>query len=168
MASDQQLRHSRLELASRPTAARWARLHAKELLKGWQVPEAVAGDALLIVSELVTNAYRHAGDASGEAVETCNLLMWLTTGWLTVAVQDWNAKLPVPRSAHSDAEQGRGLLLVEQLSVKWGYSIPSPHPGKIVWARLAIPVPQGAPGQQRSLEVNAHPTGADVGVAMTA
>lgn len=48
--------HSRLELSCEPSAARWARVHAEDVFRQWSIPDAPAGDALLIVSELVTNA----------------------------------------------------------------------------------------------------------------
>lgn len=66
MASDGVLQLSRLDLASSPSAVRWGRRHASDVLDKWGAPDDVAQVALLIVSELLTNVIRHARRPLGE------------------------------------------------------------------------------------------------------
>lgn len=158
MASARHPLRSRLDLASSASAVRWGRRHTTEILSGWGLVDAVAEDARLIVSELLSNAVQHAGknpSAPAEGVR-CGLLLWLTDRGLTVSVYDDDTRPPVRRSTSTDAERGRGLLLVESLSEAWGYTRSWPTPGKLVWARL--PVPEGsADGGGRRLDGTAPP-----------
>ena len=57
-------RSARLELAAVPMASSEARRATRTHLQEWDVPTSVVDDALLVVSELVTNAVRHAADES--------------------------------------------------------------------------------------------------------
>lgn len=103
-------------------------------------PEHAAGlldDALLLISELVTNSVLHGGppivlaiDCDGEG--------------LRVRVRDGSADLPVPRAARQVDENGRGLSLVELLTDTWGVEpVSDEHgPGKEVWFELRR-APQG-------------------------
>lgn len=145
--------HSRLDLASLPSAVGRGRTHLRRSLAGWGVPRGVTEDAELIASELLANAVQHAAtllDGSPRA-SRCTLLLWLTGMGLTVAVYDEDRRPPVPRVASSSSERGRGLLLVESLSEIWGHNYPSADSGKIVWARLFLPLPESCPGGQRVL-----------------
>jgi anti-sigma regulatory factor (Ser/Thr protein kinase) len=167
VASNRQPLHSRCDLASSPSAVRWGRKHAAEILARWDVAEAVAEDALLIVSELLTNAVQHAvkplEPAGGrpDAV-VCSLLLWLTEKGLTVSVYDADRRPPVVRNASADAECGRGLRLVDALSEAWGYTHPSPASGKLIWARL--PLPEHSTGdRQRGLQTTAASTASGAG-----
>lgn len=174
MASDGQPIHSRFDLASSPSAVRWSRKHASDVLAAWAVQESVANDALLIVSELVSNAVQHAGkpsddDADGRLnVAVCSLFLWLTGRGLTIAVHDLEMRPPVRRSASLNAEGGRGLALVEALSDRWGYSYPAPSPGKLVWARLTLATSQEVPDGQSRLGHFTEPLANDVAAVMGA
>jgi anti-sigma regulatory factor (Ser/Thr protein kinase) len=128
--------HSRLDLASERSAVRWGRAHAAEVLTKWGQPESVTDSALLVVSELLTNAVKHARPTSSVPVR-CSLLLWLTSRGLTVAVHDVDRRPPALRRPSPEAEGGRGLTLVESSSEEWGYTYPSVGSGKLVWARLA-------------------------------
>lgn len=139
---------SRLNLACEPSATRYARQHAKDILLRWGVPRAVTDDALLIVDELVTNAVRHAGSAAepfdprrGQPkVRGCALSLWIVNGELLISVYDQNNQRPVLREFSLDAENGRGLQLVAGLSGgAWGYTFLPAEPGKLIWAKLTIP-----------------------------
>ncbi|MCZ4636982.1 ATP-binding protein, partial [Streptomyces rubrogriseus] len=100
-----------------------------------QLTEHLAADALVVVSELVTNAVVHAGTdvEVGFQVEG--------TGALVVEATDQHPSR-APRSAdpetpHDSAEYGRGLRLVAALAEAWGITY---RPGtKTVWARLSAP-----------------------------
>ena len=83
-------------------------------------------DAALVLSELVGNAVRHA---SGD---TLKLRLRRTGGVLRISVRDGSPAVPVPRVAPDDAESGRGMLIIEALSLRWGTElVPG---GKVVWA----------------------------------
>jgi signal transduction histidine kinase len=89
------------------------------------------GDELaLIVSELVTNAVRHAEPP------VC-LELQADDERVTVAVADGSPGRPVPRPAAADAEGGRGLPMINLLAAETGVR-PNP-PGKTVWAALSRP-----------------------------
>lgn len=109
-----------------------ARRHAREFVEFHvpDMPAALLGDLLLIVSELVTNALRYGVARGGFA------LMVLSAGPCRVHVQvyDDEREPPRPRLASVECEAGRGLFLVGSLSSSWGVSeLPE---GKIVWAAV--------------------------------
>lgn len=85
-------------------------------------------DLLLIVSELVTNAVRYGRPP-------VRVEVWADERSVTVAVIDGSSSRPQRRPASTDAESGRGLLLIDVLSVEHG--VRPQDPGKAVWARLA-------------------------------
>jgi two-component sensor histidine kinase len=92
-------------------------------------------DAALVITELLTNAIRHASPLSGR---------WLQVTWallnesVEIAVSDGGSTtLPrVSRPALS-ALGGRGLEIVQKLSMQWG--VRSSGPGTTVWAVLDAP-----------------------------
>lgn len=86
--------------------------------------DAMVDDALLVLSEVVTNAFVHAG---GDV----RLRAWTSAGGLRVEVDDGAAHLPARRDYAAMAGTGRGLQLVEELSDRWGVA-PRPD-GKSVW-----------------------------------
>jgi hypothetical protein len=57
---------------------------------------------------------------------------------VVIAVWDGIPQPPVHRDATEDAETGRGLLLVEALSTRWGWHFPPGLGGKVVWAQAAL------------------------------
>jgi anti-sigma regulatory factor (Ser/Thr protein kinase) len=139
---------NRFELACEPAAVRWARMHARSILKQWDVPESVIDDAELVVSELTTNAVRHSGSADmpppwvvDGRVRRFVLTLWRYPDHMHIYVYDQDRTPPVLRPSSLDDNGGRGLHLVEQLASKWGYTYPTPHPdsGKAVWAQLDFP-----------------------------
>jgi anti-sigma regulatory factor (Ser/Thr protein kinase) len=87
--------------------------------------------AELLVSELVTNALRHAG---GKPV----LTLWFREGMLHCAVEDGNADLPPLHVPDVYDENGRGLQMVDLLSQFWG--VEHTGTGKAVW--FEVPVDQ--------------------------
>ena len=90
--------------------------------------------AVLIVSELVTNAIRHAGtDVEVDAA--------LRGPYLHLRVMDSDPAPPVLLAASDGAalaEHGRGLPVVQHYSTAWGYAVNSLGTGKVVWATLRI------------------------------
>jgi serine/threonine-protein kinase RsbW len=99
-----------------PEAASAAR-HALDDL-GDAVPDARLRDVRLLVSEVVTNAVRHANLAAGDAIE---LIVELDRGTLRVEVHDPGGGF-VPRAPAPDPTRpsGWGLYLVAELADRWG------------------------------------------------
>ena len=123
-----------------------ARRHLVSELAGAGVPGPVASDAVLVVSELLSNALRHA-----EPLPGCNLrVAWhLDAGSVCVSVSDGGAQTRPELGRPSRSRTGgRGLRIVERLSRRWGTR--SDAAGTTVWAEVpmpqtpAVPVPAAA------------------------
>jgi anti-sigma regulatory factor (Ser/Thr protein kinase) len=130
MADEWPLR-SYLELGALPGAAPCARLHARQVLWEWGL-SAFSENAELLVSELVTNAIQ----ASLAAERILPVRLWLSSdrSRLLIQVQDSNRCPPARTDADDGGESGRGLLIVEAISTKWGWHPKEGHGGKMVWA----------------------------------
>ena len=91
----------------------------------------VLDEALLLITELVTNSIRYGAAPLLVAIE-CD-----GTG-LLVRVRDGDTSLPRQRQAHDDDEAGRGLALLDALSHTWGVEpVADEHGvGKAVWFEL--------------------------------
>ncbi|NJP47724.1 ATP-binding protein [Actinacidiphila epipremni] len=126
-----------MELPCEPSAVQWARVQAQDVLKGWEVPAETTEDALLVISELVTNCLRHA--ATSPMSPGCLLSLRRLPDHVLVCVYDDDRRPPVLRHPAEDEPGGRGLQLVAGLSRRWGYSYPAPTSGKAVWAQLPLP-----------------------------
>jgi anti-sigma regulatory factor (Ser/Thr protein kinase) len=123
------LHRHRVSLTAGPAAAAEARGQVRAAICTWDVP-VDPSVAVLLTSELVTNAVRH------EAGETVMLAITCSGDQLRVDVHDTSCSLPVPVDAPADAETGRGLMLVASLSAEWGYyRTPA---GKAVYFTLAL------------------------------
>jgi anti-sigma regulatory factor (Ser/Thr protein kinase) len=119
----------RVRLTTGPAAAGEARSQVRATVCAWNVP--VDTDvAVLLTSELVTNAIKHG---TGGPVR---LGIQCTRNQLRVEVHDTSPALPVLMNTAADATDGRGLVLVAALSAKWGsYRTPA---GKVVYFTLAF------------------------------
>ncbi|SEK45755.1 ATP-binding protein [Streptacidiphilus jiangxiensis] len=94
-------------------------------------PEAT-DDVLLVVSELLSNASRHAG---GTLVLEARRL---TARSVRVEVFDRSSTLPTPSSPdYAGQTGGYGLRIVHRLSTRWGVTLRRASPGKSVWAELS-------------------------------
>ncbi|MFA3872423.1 ATP-binding protein [Streptomyces sp. MMCC 100] len=111
-----------------------ARRRAARLVAEWGQP-GLAGDAALVVSELVTNALLH-GSLRGRLIR-----VHVTLGHRTLRVEVCDPRgerLPRPRPvADADEQFGRGLLLVGALATRWGWEPRSV--GKTVFAEWDLP-----------------------------
>lgn len=87
----------------------------------------VSDDVVLLVSEMVTNAIRHAAPPVRLEIQAGD-------DDVVVAVRDGSPHPPAPRRPGQDAEGGRGMLLVDLLSDDHG--VRGDPPGKAVWARV--------------------------------
>jgi signal transduction histidine kinase len=114
------------ELAGGPYAVTAARLALSDLDS--HLDASIAFDVRLLVSELVTNAVRHAG---GEAVR---LVVGLTGTLLRIEVHDpgHGFELKPPPNDPLRAS-GWGLVLVEELADRWGIDH---HPRTRVWFEM--------------------------------
>ncbi|MEV6739383.1 ATP-binding protein [Streptomyces sp. NPDC051104] len=116
-------------LSSTSRGARLARLLATGQLRAWGLPLDAAAH---VVAELAANAVTH-GRVLGRDFR---LTMYVVGDTLRIEVTDArDDRLPRLDRAAADAESGRGLLLVEALSDRWGVA-PGPPPLKTVWAEL--------------------------------
>jgi anti-sigma regulatory factor (Ser/Thr protein kinase) len=131
----------RVRLTTGPGAAAQARREVRAAICAWDIT--VDPDvAVLLTSELVTNAIRH--EVTGIVV----LAITCSCGQLRVDVHDTSRSWPMLVDAPTDAEVGRGLMLVNTLSTEWGfYRTPA---GKAVYFTLASE-PYVAEGPGRDL-----------------
>ncbi|MFD3488796.1 ATP-binding protein [Streptomyces sp. NPDC058665] len=164
----------RLMLAAVPSAASCARAFAKYTLRWWDATH-VMDDALLVVSELVTNAVTATGPKTTtptwtdvKAEHILGVQLRVVDMHLYVEVWDRSRELPGTKHPTVDVENGRGLLLVEALTKRWGTSQSSAG-GKVVWAEWELstpptltvdvpPVPHRVPGHVRVPEGAAKDT----------
>jgi two-component sensor histidine kinase len=102
-------------------------------LEAWSLGH-LADAAELVVSELLTNSVRHAGDPRGHVIGT--RFERLQCG-VRIEVHDAGDSKPELRDACSDAESGRGLALVDVITGgHWGVN-DREGAGKMVWAVCA-------------------------------
>jgi anti-sigma regulatory factor (Ser/Thr protein kinase) len=99
--------------------------------------EATACDAGLVLSELISNALRHATPLPGSLVRVA---WWLDDDCLELAVSDGGGPtVPVANQPGHSAIGGRGLSIVDRLALRWGVcSAPDGAGETTVWAELAL------------------------------
>jgi anti-sigma regulatory factor (Ser/Thr protein kinase) len=121
-------RSLRLALPPDVPAVRLARQVTRDALAAWQLDH-LEDTAVLLVSELVTNALRHAVDTGAIGLE-------LTSAgtWLRVEVQDGDPHWRLSSGPAVCDESGYGFVLVDSLAGRWGVRRISA--GKAVWAEL--------------------------------
>ena len=115
-----------------PESVRIARLHIRDALRRHRVGR-LRDDAVAITSELVSNAIQHACRDGTETVGV-TLARIRNPDAVTVVVTDSSPVGPVRREPSPSSERGRGLLVVEELSVYWGWN--PEDGGKAVYAVL--------------------------------
>ncbi|MEU0387502.1 ATP-binding protein [Streptomyces chartreusis] len=126
------IRNFSLQLSSTPRGARLARLLATEQLRSWGLP---LDPARQVIAELSANAATH-GRIPGRDFR---LLLYVVAGTLRIEVTDTrDDRLPVLSGS------GRGLLLVDALTNRWGIT-PGLPPRKTVWAELDLAPEPGNP-----------------------
>ena len=121
---------SYLELGALPSAVPCARLHTRHLLWEWGLAS-LTDSAELIVSEIMTNAVQ----ITQADARTAPVRLWLLADRARLLMLVWDASPlpPVSVSPDGEAENGRGLLLVEALSTRWDH-FGHHGGGKVVWA----------------------------------
>jgi anti-sigma regulatory factor (Ser/Thr protein kinase) len=129
-------------------AVRAGREFSIAFLRRWGVTQRCE-DITIVVSELLTNALRHAvpGLSRNRPSWPVRLGLLCSGPCVLCAVADPSSSIPVPKRLGHLAETGRGLHVVSSLSDKWGYATyttPS-DAGKVVWAIfMALPAPHDA------------------------
>ncbi|MGW2835602.1 ATP-binding protein [Streptomyces sp. NPDC001286] len=110
-----------------------ARTNVTNTCRIWHVPRQAVEGLALITSELATNAVVHAH------AEEIIVMLGLAPHHVWVSVTDrGRPRSPiVRRTAAADAEEGRGLCLVEALAARWHATTSSS--GTHVWACIAWP-----------------------------
>ncbi|MFC9850234.1 ATP-binding protein [Streptomyces prasinus] len=128
------------QFASSPRGAQLARRLAVRRMEEWgHPPESDASCAVaLVVGELTANAVRH-GRAPGRDFRL-RLALDAASDLVRVEVTDAASEKrlpPAPPTSCPEGESGRGLLLVDALSLRWG-STPRHPVGKTVWAEVPV------------------------------
>ncbi|MFF2524890.1 SpoIIE family protein phosphatase [Streptomyces liangshanensis] len=112
-----------------------ARAFVRDTLQGWGHSD-VVDDAVVLTSELVTNAVVHAGTSA-------DVLCLRTEDGVRVEVADRypEREVPIQGTGHAfaspDSENGRGLLLCAALASRWGVEYTPTY--KQVWFQLDLP-----------------------------
>lgn len=115
-----------LELESKPEMVAVARMFVRDRLSSWEANEHMHS-ALVVTSELVTNAVLHARTSIQVRIEVRQSVV-------RVEVSDENPRVPTMAPCPPEATSGRGLALVAALATSWG--IEQRDDGKVVWAEL--------------------------------
>lgn len=111
-----------------PEGANFARRAMRRAAVLWKLDRDTTETALLLVSELTTNAIRHGAPPVRMALR-------LDEDRLRVEVTDSSPALPQLGHPGPDQTNGRGLQIVQQLAAKWGARA-LPRVGKTVWFDL--------------------------------
>lgn len=103
----------------------------------WGLPDEVAETAALVVSELASNAVRHAWGPSVRVIvdRPADDRVYLAV------VDRFPSRTPELGKPGEGDTTGRGLVLVDALSDRWGYTLLGPHLrpwGKRCWAELTV------------------------------
>ncbi len=128
----------RVQFLAEPEEVSALRADVRVRLRDWGVREVIDA-AQLCVSELVSNVITHVGRGT-----PASLTLSLGDARLRLEVRDPDTRvLPTLMEATEDAENGRGMTLIDALSDRWGVDLH--RDGKVTWCEIvAAPVtPQG-------------------------
>jgi anti-sigma regulatory factor (Ser/Thr protein kinase) len=136
-----------LTLGADAGSVRAARDFTVAILRRWGMAER-SPDIAIVVSELMTNALRHALPASGDTRPGRPIQLGLLQPgpYVLCAVADPGKRAPALRAPGSLAETGRGLHIICALSDQWGCTTPG-DAGKVVWALFRPPLPPPSPAR---------------------
>jgi anti-sigma regulatory factor (Ser/Thr protein kinase) len=127
---------SSMRLPHAPSSVGLARRRLSDELMEHRVPRPTVDDATLVLSEILSNALKHAQPLESGYLE----VSWdvLLDGSVCLAVTDGGSTTrPVVGRPSVSALGGRGLGIVAALASDWG--VDGPVPGTTtVWARLSI------------------------------
>lgn len=120
-------RSAQTQLPAERHAPSCARRFVAHALKQWNRPSELADDAILVVSELASNAVVHARSAFKLEVRARDRTIRLV-------VSDSSQARPVVQTEDGFPISGRGLRLIDALAARWGLEVTAA--GKTVWAEL--------------------------------
>ena len=128
-------RHRTLRVEHRPAAVRATRRALVEDLRSIKVSAHIVDEAEIVVSELLTNAVRHARPMGDGRVR----VHWeVKAGVVELDVTDGGAhSTPIPRQPSRYSTSGRGLRIVRALAHEWG--VLDDERGRTVWVALGGP-----------------------------
>jgi anti-sigma regulatory factor (Ser/Thr protein kinase) len=130
-------------VAALPTVPALARVFVRATLHAWH-EDSLVQDAELIVSELTGNAVAASAGTDGRPVYVDGRIpvirVCLLTDGVRLLIEVWDQApgIPVLREVTGDEESGRGLILVDAISDKWGWNPVNGQPGKVVWAEISL------------------------------
>ncbi len=131
-----------VHLPCAPASVALARQALSDELRAAGVFDGAVRDAVLVISELLSNAILHAYPLPGERLQVA----WAMDGTsVEVAVSDGGGAT-IPHAGHPSPSSvsGRGLSIVEHLCQTWG--VRADEIGLTVWAVLAAPRHNGSGG----------------------
>jgi len=117
-----------------PESVAEARHAIRLILLTWSL-EPLCEDAQLVASELITNAVQHSDKIGMHPVKMS--VVRLAKG-VEISVQDPSTSRPTLTHPSSDAENGRGMHLIDALCPSWGVDVSNYRKTKRVWARLEL------------------------------
>ncbi|MDA8369673.1 MAG: ATP-binding protein [Nocardiopsaceae bacterium] len=130
--------------AGRPEHVKEARDWIQQVLATANVPDERGATAALLVSELCTNSIRHTATGQGG---TFTVVLTILARWVYIEVEDGpSATVPHLAPTALEAEQGRGLALVDAFADDWGWSVTG------AFFRLELPEPDRCPARTTRLE----------------
>jgi hypothetical protein len=113
-----------------PPAVAAVRRFVEETVTAWGGDRPAVDDAMLVASELATNALLHAGSPF-------RVTLARSGGAVRLGVEDASPTLPEQRSPSVELTTGRGISMVNAIAQRWGTE--ARPGGKVVWAELATP-----------------------------
>ena len=128
-------RHLQLTLPASGLPVRLARQVTREVLTTWRLAH-VEETAVLLVSELVTNAIRNA-----TSTDAITLELEVVQTWLRIEAYRCRPGMAMPRTTGEFDESGFEFALMNSLADKWG--VRETVTGKTAWAELDV---RGEPG----------------------
>jgi anti-sigma regulatory factor (Ser/Thr protein kinase) len=128
-----------LTLSPETSSVAVARRYVRDLLADAAISDSAADLAVLATSELVTNAVQHAGTRVDLRVE-------IADETLRVEVVDYGDGCPVYSRVASDADRGRGLMVVSRVATRWGVDLELDR--KSVWFELPLSSLKDSPGRR--------------------
>jgi anti-sigma regulatory factor (Ser/Thr protein kinase) len=124
-------------LAAVPESPKLARVFVALCLSDWGFGPSLVDNAVLVVSELVTNAVK-ASSVLPASIAPIHVALSLHQNWLLIAVADASPEKPLLVISGPAAVSGRGIQLVHALSDRCGWYAVTNIPGtkKICWCEF--------------------------------